>query len=208
MEINLLVSVFILSVLHGFIPSHWTPVMVLKKKHKWSFFQTFKVTSILNTTHVLSTVIIGSAFSLISSYIGSFMNSVYSVKIFSSLVLLVLGIYFIYRHYYHHHFHLYHEKEIMKQKDLKHQIIALNIGMLFSPCMEITGLYFVGGMMSWTYVLFISGIYFVVSFVSSLFWIFFFDKVSEKMNFHKIEHNSGLLSGISLLVSAILVLII
>lgn len=208
MKVEILLTVVFLSILHGLIPSHWTPVMLMKKKYKWQFFYTFKIVSGLNFSHIISTILIGLLMALISKYVTQYFISENSIKWFSSIVLVMLGGYFIYRHYYHHHFHLYHENEVMKQKDVRRQIIALNIGMLFSPCLEITGLYFVGGMFDWAYVLIISLIYFVISFFSSIFWIFFFDKLSEKLNFHQIEHNSGLLSGISLIVSAVLIFII
>jgi hypothetical protein len=71
--------------------------------------------------------------------------------------------------------------------------------------MEITGMYFVGGIFNWQFVVWISLIYFIVSFFSSLLWILFFDALSKKFNFHHIEHNSGLLSGMSLIISAVLI---
>lgn len=203
MRTNLYLTVIALSVLHGFIPSHWTPVMLLKKQYKWGFFSTLKVVSLLNFSHVLSTVLIGIFFSIMSSYLKKFFFDDTKLKFISSVALLTFGVYFIYRHYYHYHFHLYHEKDIIKQRELKKQLIILNISMLFSPCMEITGLYLVSGILDWMFVLTISIIYFILSFLSSIFWIIFFDTLSEKLNFHNIEHNSGLLSGISLIISAV-----
>ncbi|MCX7728856.1 MAG: hypothetical protein N2203_05230 [Bacteroidia bacterium] len=204
MKIEILTTVVFLSLLHGVIPSHWVPVMALKKQHKWNTLYTFRIVSLLSSAHILSTILIGIGISLLSYLLGSFLIHTVSVKLFSSFVLIVLGFYFIYRHHYHHHFHLYHENQIMQQKTVRKQISALMLGMLLSPCMEITGLYFVGGMLDWKYVVYISFIYFIVSFVSSVFWIFFFDELSRRLNFHQIEHYSGLLSGASLIVSAVL----
>ncbi|GIV27019.1 MAG: hypothetical protein KatS3mg027_0833 [Bacteroidia bacterium] len=197
-------SVVFLSFLHGIIPSHWLPAMSLKKQYKWSDFYTIKIVSIISFAHILSTIIIGVLFSLIGKWLTHTLIHI-PAELLSSIVLFLFGIIFIYRHYYHHHFHLYHEKEIMNEKQVNKQIQLLIIAMLFSPCMEITGLYFVGGVFNWQYVLWISFIYFFISFISSLLWIFLFDRISTAINFHRLEHNSGLLSGISLILSAVLI---
>lgn len=204
MKIEILITVFVVSLLHGVIPSHWVPVMALKRQYKWDSFYTFRIVSFMSIMHILSTILIGISFSLISILLNSWVIKGGGLKIFSSVVLFFLGVYFVYRHYYHHHFHLYHQDEVMKQKSANKQILALALAMFFSPCMEITGLYFVGGLWSWRYVILISMVYFIVSFMSSVFWIFFFDILSQKLNFHQIEHYGGLLSGLSLMISAVL----
>lgn len=204
MRWEILGSVVFLSFLHGIIPSHWVPVMSLKKQYNWSSFYTIKIVGAVSFAHILSTIFIGILFSLIGRWLTHSLIHA-SAELLSSIVLSLFGIIFIYRHYYHHHFHLYHEKEILNEKQVKKQIQLLAIAMLFSPCMEITGMYFAGGLLSWEYVFLISLIYFLISFFSSLFWVYLFDKVSTFINFHQLEHNSGLLSGVSLIVSAILI---
>jgi hypothetical protein len=205
MKVEIIISVIFLSVLHGLIPSHWMPVMAMKKKYKWDYFYTLKIVSLVSVAHILSTIVLGFAFAFSGSFLADSLSQIISIKILSSLILFVLGVYFIYKHYYHHHFHLYHEDEVLKQKDVHQQVKLLIIGMLFSPCMEITGMYLVGGIFDWQYALIISWIYFIISFVSSVFWVYFFDTLSTKINFHQLEHNSGLLSGASLIISAVLV---
>lgn len=205
MKIEILITVVFLSLLHGLIPSHWVPVMAMKKQYEWNFYYTLKIVVIISIAHILSTVLIGLLLSVSGNFIAVYLLKGFSVKVFSSVVLFLLGIYFIYKHYYHHHFHLYHNEKLMQEKIIRKQIRLLIVGMLFSPCMEITGLYFVGGMLNWYYMWMISAIYFFISLISSVFWIFFFDVLSKKINFHKIEHSSGLLSGASLIASAVLI---
>lgn len=202
MSIEILLTVVFLSVLHGLVPSHWVPVMGMRNQYGWSLEKTIKIVSVISVAHILSTVLIGVIVAVIGHYAAGVLLPVVSIKIFSSVVLFLLGIYFIYRHAYHHHFHLYHEDALMKQDAINKQLRLLIIGMFFSPCMEITGMYFVGGVLNGYYIVFISLIYFIISFLSSLFWIFFFDALAKRINFHKLEHNSGLMSGLSLIVSA------
>ena len=204
-SIEILATVFFLGVLHGLIPSHWVPVMALKKQYHWTVLRTFKITALVSIAHIMSTIIIGVAFSFLGNLLSRMLQHTFSIQVVSSLILFLFGIIFIYRHYYHHHFHLYHQDEVLKQKNTSRQIRLLIIAMLFSPCMEITGMYFVGGIFNWQFVVWISLIYFIVSFFSSLLWILFFDALSKKFNFHHIEHNSGLLSGMSLIISAVLI---
>ncbi|GIV29087.1 MAG: hypothetical protein KatS3mg028_0153 [Bacteroidia bacterium] len=202
MRIDILSTVVILSILHGAIPSHWLPAMTLKKQYRWNVSYTFKIVSVLSIAHILSTIIIGILVAAAGKLLSSFFFNENAVRWVSSLSLFILGGYFIYRHYYHHHFHLSHEDDVMRQKEVHKQLRLLITGMFFSPCLEITGMYWVGGMIKWQYVVLISAIYFFISFLSSVFWIFFFDGLSKKLNFHKIEHYGGLLSGVSLIVSA------
>lgn len=208
MRIEILSTVVFLSLLHGLVPSHWAPVMGLKKQHGWTLEKTIRIVAVISVAHILSTVIIGVIVAIVGYYAANFLLPVFSIKVFSSVILFLLGVYFIYRHAYHHHFHLYHEEALMKQNVVNKQIRLLILAMFFSPCMEITGMYFVGGVLKGQYIVVISLIYFIISFLSSLFWIFFFDILAEKINFHKLEHNSGLMSGLSLIVSAFLVYVI
>lgn len=204
MQLEILVTVIFLSVLHGLIPSHWAPLMIMKKQYKWSVTYTTKWALLINMAHIMSTVLIG----VIVAYFGDILKVVtnaYVIKIISSGVLGILGGYFIYRHYYHHHFHIHLEENMLQQKDIRTQMRLLILGMLFSPCMEIRGMFFVGGMLSWQDVFVMMLIYSMISIFSSIFWILFFDVLSSKINFHQLEHNSGLLSGASLLLSAVLV---
>ncbi len=208
MKIEILITVVFLSLLHGLVPSHWAPVMAMKKQYKWNTKYTLKIVSVLTLAHILSTVFIGIVFLLVGSSFTSYLDSLFknfSINFFSSLVLLLLGIYFIYRHYYHHHFHLHNEDKIIHEKSIRKQLYLLVIGMIFSPCTEIAGIYFIGGMLNWYYVLIITLIYFILSYISSIFWVFSFDILSKKINFHQLEHNSGLLSGFSLIISAVLI---
>lgn len=205
MKIEILITVVILSLLHGLIPGHWVPVMTMKKQYRWGFYYTLKIVLLISSVHILSTIGLGILISISGKFIASHFLEEISIKWVSSVVLLILGIYFVYKHYYHHHFHLYHNEKVMEQKVVQKQIYLLLIGMLFSPCMEITGMYFVSGMLNWYYVWMISIVYFAVSLISSVFWVVFFDTLAKKVNFHNIEHNSGLLSGISLMISAILI---
>ncbi len=203
MNVELLINVVFISLLHGFIPSHWVPVMAMKKQYQWTIFFTLKMVSLLSVAHILSTLTIGILFSLLGKTLSDAFKII-SVHLLSSLVLTLLGVYFIYRHYFHHHFHLYQEENVMQEKNMRKQLYLLTIGMLFSPCMEITGMFFVGGMMNWGYVFFISIIYFTISFLSSVFWVYAFDSLSRKISFHNLEHYAGLLSGLSLIISALL----
>ncbi len=204
MKNELITNVVFLSLLHGLIPSHWGPVIAMKRQFSWSFSKTLSIAGLAAFLHVASTVVIGFTFALVGKYVSMLIP----IQWISSTILILLGMYFIFKHHKHQHFHMYHQEDISKQKDAIQQIQLLLIGMLFSPCMEITGMYFVGGMVSMRIIIQISLIYMIISLISSLLWLMFFDKLITKLNFHKLEHNSGLLAGWSLIISGILVWII
>ena len=50
---------FFISLLHGFIPSHWLPLASLAHKMKWSKFTTYRYASMAAWAHSIGTIIIG-----------------------------------------------------------------------------------------------------------------------------------------------------
>jgi uncharacterized membrane protein YbjE (DUF340 family) len=197
---NIIIGSLLISLLHAVIPNHWLPVLAVGKKHGWTLPETSRITFIAGMAHVLSTVIIGILLGLIGSELSA--NIEHFSRIIGPSVLILLGLYFIRQHYIHHHFHL--NKEQIERKTKKAIIRALILAMFLSPCMEIEAYFLLAGAKGWYMLLAIALMYSVISIAGMLIWIRIVYKGLLKLNWHKWEHNAGIITGIVLIVTGII----
>ncbi|MFC0773470.1 hypothetical protein [Terrimonas alba] len=197
---SILVGSFLISLLHAIIPSHWLPVLAIGKKENWDLSETEKVTFIAGLAHVLSTVIIGIFLGVIGIELSSTIEDF--TRIIAPSIIILIGFYFIRQHYVHHHFHLQKQKVAGKPK--RKIITGLVLAMFLSPCLEIEAYFLLAGTKGWWILVAIALLYSVVSISGMLLWIRFAYKGLLKLNWHKWEHNAGLISGGVLIATGIL----
>ncbi len=196
--ITLITGSLILSVLHALIPNHWLPVLAISKKENWTLRQTTSVTFIAGLAHALSTVLIGVIIGIIgvslSSTVENFTHYV------APGVLIGIGLFYIYQHHRHKHFHL-HANPVINAKSKV--IITLAIAMFFSPCFEIEAYFLLAGTKGWWMILLIAILYTVVTVSGMVLWVRLTYKGLVKLNWHALEHNAGIITGITLLLTGI-----
>ncbi len=201
--ITLIAGSVVLSILHGLIPNHWLPVLSIGRKEKWDLAETSRVTLIAGLAHAASTVLIG----IVLAFIGAQLSAV--VKNFTSyvapVVLIALGMFYIYQHSRHHHFHIHgHPEQVSKNK----LIFSLASAMFFSPCFEIEAYFLVAGADGWWLVAVLSVLYTIVTVGGMVIWVRFAHHGLSKMNWHSLEHNAGIITGVTLMLSGILTFLI
>jgi len=190
----------LLSIFHALIPSHWLPVLAVGRQENWSSGRTLGVTFLAGLAHVLSTVFVGSVLAAVGGILASRL-SVFTHWMAPAL-LIALGIFYIYRHYYHHHFHLH-------TQNFPWGVIAtLTIAMFFSPCLEIEGYFLSAGQFGWQFVLILSVLYGVLTIAGMLVWVKLAMSGLRRINWHKWEHNAGLITGLTLIASGLTLFII
>lgn len=197
---SLIIGSLLISLLHAVIPSHWLPLLAIGRKENWGLKETERVTFIAGLAHVLSTIIIGILLGLIGIELSEQIDRF--THIIAPSVLILIGLYFVRQHYIHHHFHLQNQKIAGKSKS---KIISvLIIAMFLSPCLEIEAYFLLAGAKGWWLLVSIALMYSFVSIAGMLLWIRFAYKGLLKLNWHKWEHNAGLISGGVLIVTGIL----
>jgi hypothetical protein len=113
-------------------------------------------------------------------------------------MLILLGIFFIYRHYTHHHFHI--DNAVENTRAGKKQIILSLASIMFlSPCLEVEGVFLSAGKYGMLNVLLLVAIYAAVSIFGIMLWVWVALRGLKRLNWHRIEHNSGLITGIILI---------
>ena len=197
---SLLLSTIIISVLHALIPSHWLPLLAISKQYHWANRRTLLVTLYMGIAHVLSTLLLGITLSTLGNNLYAKYRHLFTIAAPCSLILF--GIIFIYRHYKHHHFYITKNNE-PNASTLK-IISSLVVVMFISPCLEVEGIFLVAGKYGYIQVAYIALIYATLSIIGMLAWMYAALHGLQKLDWHKIEHNAGLITGITLILTGLL----
>lgn len=197
---SIIAGSIILSLLHATIPNHWLPVIAIGKKEKWSVQEVTQITFISAIAHGLSTVIIGIILALIGAQIAN--NIEYFSKFVAPVILILLGVIFIYRHHNHQHFHM--DENIKKKHSKKKIIVALVLAMFLSPCMEIEAYFLLAGAQAKWLIWFIAALYLIITTIGMVLLVRFAYLGILKLNWHSLEHNAGIITGITLVATGIL----
>lgn len=198
--IQILTGSILISVLHAIIPNHWLPGLAIGRKEGWSLAETSRITFIAGMAHVISTIIIGILLGMIGGELTHHIHDF--THIIGPSILILIGLYFLRQHYKHHHFHL--EKKEIEKKTKKAIILALIVAMFLSPCMEIEAYFLLAGSEGWQVLAAIAAMYAIITIAGMLIWIRIVYKGLLKLNWHKWEHNAGIITGLVLIVTGII----
>jgi len=197
--ITLIAGSLVLSFLHAIIPNHWLPILAIGKKEHWSLTETTRITFIAGLSHATSTVLIGIFLGLVGSGLSSAVES-FTTYVAPSL-LVALGLFYIYQHSRHHHFHMHGHPEQVSSNRI---IFSLASAMFFSPCFEIEPYFLVAGSKGILFVLFLAVLYTTVTVTGMIVWVRLTYKGLLRLNWHSIEHNAGIITGVTLILTGIL----
>ncbi len=197
---SIITGALIISLLHAVIPNHWLPVIAIGRKENWTIQEVTKVTFTCALAHGFSTIIIG----VLLAYLGAKLDSSLTdfTNIIAPIILIAIGMIFIYRHHKHKHFHV--DGEIQKKKTKSRIITALVIAMFFSPCMEIEAYFLLAGTQAKWLVWFIALLYLLITTTGMVLLVRFAFKGLLKLNWHSLEHNAGIITGLTLVFTGII----
>jgi nickel/cobalt transporter (NicO) family protein len=195
---TLVAGSLVLSVLHALIPSHWLPVLAIAKKESWSLNRTTAITFIAGLSHALSTVMVGIIVGVVGLTLADKVN--YFTHLIAPSVLIALGLFYIHQHHKHKHFHLHQHDEIVSRKKV---IASLVVAMFFSPCLEIEANFLMAGSQGWWMIALLAILYTAVTVGGMVLWVRFTYAGLRKLNWHTLEHNAGIITGITLVLTGI-----
>ena len=197
---SIFIGSLLLSLLHAVIPNHWLPVLAIGKKDNWTLQEVTKVTFISGLAHALSTVVIGIVLGLLGLQLANKIE--YFTHFIAPAVLVLLGAFFIYQHHRHKHFHLHKTPEAALPKNKI--ILALVVAMFLSPCTEIEAYFLLAGAHGLLAVLSIAALYLTISVSGMVLWVRLAYKGVLKLNWHTLEHKSGIITGWTLVITGII----
>lgn len=198
---EVLAGTIIISLLHALIPSHWMPLVSFARLQKWTEKETLKVSFYLALSHVFSTLLLGLILGLLFYQMRSGFGWIF--QWLGPGLLIISGIYFIYRHHTHHHFHI--DDHMLDQTRTRKQIIyALMAYMFLAPCLEVEA-YFVNAGLHSTWLLVTCLLcYFFISITGMICWVYIALKGFQKFDTHKLEHNAGIITGLTMVITGLL----
>ena len=197
---SIITGSIILSLLHATIPNHWLPVIAIGRKENWTLKEVTQVTFISAVAHGLSTVVIGFILGILGAQLAGKIE--YFTHFIAPVILILLGVIFIYRHHNHKHFHL--DDDIKKQQSKNKIILALVLAMFLSPCMEIEAYFLLAGTQAPWLIWFIAGLYLLITTAGMVLLVRFAYMGVLKLNWHTLEHNAGIITGITLVATGVL----
>ncbi len=197
---SIIIGSLLLSLLHAVIPNHWLPVLAIGRKDNWSLQEVTKVTFLSGLAHAFSTIVIGVILGFLGLQLANKIQ--YFTHFISPAILILLGAFFIYQHHRHKHFHLHHTPEPSLSKNKI--IIALVVAMFLSPCMEIEAYFLLAGAYGLWAVISIAGLYLTISVSGMVLWVRLAYKGILKLNWHTLEHKSGIITGLTLVITGII----
>lgn len=196
--VTLIAGSLVLSVLHALIPNHWLPVLAISRKEKWTIAQTTSVTFVSGLSHALSTVLIGLLIGLLGVTLADSIESF--THLIAPIILISLGVFYIYQHHRHKHFHLHPQAKALSKRRV---VVGLVIAMFFSPCFEIEAYFLMAGAHGWEQVALLAVLYTVVTVSGMVAWVRLAYKGLFKLNWHALEHNAGIITGLTLILTGI-----
>lgn len=189
----------VLSVLHALIPNHWLPILTISRSRNWTLGKTTRITLMAGSAHVLSTVLIGIVIGLTGQELSKNIDGF--THLISPTLLIILGSYFIYQHHRHHHFKIQTKGDSLSDNKI---VVMLTTAMLFSPCIEIEGLFMTAGAHGVVYIFSLAILYSVITIIGMVGWIRLAYSHVFKLNWHSLEHNTGIITGSTLIVIGII----
>ncbi len=203
-SLQLFISVLAISILHAILPNHWLPVVAISRQFGWNVRKTAGVTMLAALAHSLSTVIIGIFLALGGMTLGGILPYFHFV---AAGILIALGILFVWRHQHHMHFHL-REFKMTSDTGMGYILGSLLLAMFLSPCLEVGALFLVAGTEGMHTTLIVAAIYTITSALGMTLFAWLAMQGLKRLDWHKIEHNSGLISGIILIVTGLMFIFI
>jgi putative Mn2+ efflux pump MntP len=197
---QILLGSLLLSVLHALIPSHWLPILSIGRKENWSLKEITQVTLLSGLAHALSTIAIGIILGLLGLQLS--LTVAHFSHFIVPIILILLGIYFLYQHHHHKHFHL-NEMPKPNQKRFK-IVLVLVVAMFLSPCLEIEAYFLMAGTKGWSMVFAVALLYLWISVTGMVLWVRMAYKGILKLNWHGLEHNAGIITGATLIITGII----
>lgn len=197
---SIISGALIISLLHAVIPNHWLPIIAIGRKEHWTTAEVTKVTFACAMAHGISTILIGVVLGLLGAKLDTKVKSF--TNIIAPIVLIAMGLIFIYRHHRHKHFHI--TDEIKKKKTKTAIITALVIAMFFSPCMEIEAYFLLAGTQARWLLIFIALMFLLITTTGMMLLVRYAYMGLLKLNWHSIEHNAGIITGVTLVATGII----
>lgn len=195
----------VLSVIHGLLPDHWIPLVMVSKTEKWSRAESLLATALVGIPHTASTILIGIIIGLIGYQVSSYQIV---ARIVAPLILATLGAVYVFldfkgtREEPHQN---PRNTDVASKRSRVAIITSLGTALFLSPCVAIGAYYFIARGFGWLGIAVVSATYLIVTILTMIMMVNLGIKGVEKIKWHFLEQHDKLVTGIVLVILGILV---
>lgn len=197
------------------IPTHWLPFVLASRSQKWTWSKTLSILLIAGLGHVIMTTFLGAILFVVGLGVYHRIEN-YFLTIAASAVALY-GAYLIYlykkgrKHTHCDHEHSeghHHASELKKSSKDGWAILSLLSMLTFSPCESFLPVYLTSARHGWQGFVLLSLILAFGTLATMISFTWISTKTIEKYKMDWLEDHERLISGISLMVLAVILVFI
>jgi cadmium resistance protein CadD (predicted permease) len=196
--LSILAGAFLVSAAHAILPDHWLPMILISRAEKWTQAETLWITALVTIPHMVSTILLGLLVGLIGFRLSASFEAL--MEVVAPSMFILIGLIYVYRNYSgddHHH----HGADISSLGDRSKKAVVtfMATALFFSPCVPMGSYFFIVGAEGIANLALVSVIYVVVTLGILLLMVALGRKGVERIQWHFLEHNENLITGIVLI---------
>lgn len=213
----ILMTGLFIAILHAMIPTHWLPFVMASRAQKWSWSKTQSILLIAGLGHVIMTTFLGAILFVVGLGVYHRIEN-YFLTIAAGAVSFY-GIFLIYQykrgrkhthcdHHIHAGDHHHHTAELKQTSKDGWAILSLLSMLTFSPCESFLPVYLTSARFGWKGFVFLSFVLAIGTLFTMISFTWISTKTIERYKMDWLEDHERLISGISLIVLAVILVII
>jgi putative Mn2+ efflux pump MntP len=196
--LSILAGAFLVSAAHAILPDHWLPMILISRAEKWTQAETLWITALVTIPHMVSTIVLGVLVGLVGFRLSSTYEAL--MEVVAPAMFVLIGLIYVYRNFKaegHHH----HGADIssLGDRSKKTVITFMATALFFSPCVPMGSYFFIVGAEGVASLALVSIIYIVVTLGILLIMVALGRRGVERIQWHFLEHNENLITGIILI---------
>jgi hypothetical protein len=200
---SILAGAFLVSVVHAILPDHWLPMILISRAEKWSQTETLWITALVTIPHLVSTILLGVLVGLIGFRLSATYEAL--MEAVAPVMFILMGLVYVYRNYRVEGHHHGADISSLGDKSKKAVVTFMATALFFSPCVPMGSYFFLVGTEGVAGLALVSLIYVVVTLGVLLLMVALGRRGVERLQWHFLEHNESLITGIVLIVLGLFV---
>jgi putative Mn2+ efflux pump MntP len=197
--LSIIAGAFLVSAAHAILPDHWLPMILISRAEKWTQAETLWVTALVTIPHMVSTIVLGVLVGLVSFRLSATHEAL--MEVVAPAMFVLIGLIYVYRNFKAEGHHHHHGADIssLGDRSKKTVITFMATALFFSPCVPMGSYFFIVGAEGIASLALVSIIYVVVTLGILLLMVALGRKGVERIQWHFLEHNENLITGVILI---------
>ena len=187
-----------MSVAHAMLPDHWLPLILISRTEKWSQTETLWATTLITIPHLVVTILLGLLMGIIGFKLSATNEAL--MEVVAPAMFVLLGLVYIYKNYGANGHHHGADISSLSDSSKRNVITLMATALFFSPGISMGSYFFIVGADGITGLAVVSAIY-VMGFLGVLLIMVTLGRRGmERIQWHFLEHNEYLITGLALIV--------